>query len=217
MKKNDNGSSIILYVAVSIVVITVLTAVLLPVFSMFFVLREAGRALDEGRCLSMKHDPNKYTDFFLIMEHIHEHSRNERFVVANAPVDTAEILERIAEFNQKSITVDMIKAQTFVRSFYRETLWITRNFTEGEPYPMGTQPGLFIRDNIQEISNHHNDLSLNATYSLARNAISARMRYRFRTGEIFERHIPNIHSYFSDSDGNLPENIPTIEFERRQQ
>jgi len=210
MKRNAAG--IISCVAVSICIIIVLAVVATPFFAMFFALREGKVALDEGRHLAMNYDPNKPTDFFSIIQHMGELAIDEHFVVANAPIDRDEIFERIADFNRRSITVDMIKTHTFSRSFYRETQWLTRDFREGEPYPQGPPPGLFLKDDIQEIRTHLSDLFLRVTYFQVRNGVSTRLRYRFSTGEIFEEHIDNIHIYFADRYDNVLKSIPTIDF-----
>ena len=210
---------------IATIVITVL--LLNVVFILFFT--EAGRVWTISSIFAVllsfgerphvpRYDRNRSTDFFLIHENVGETVRYEFFVVANVPRNWGRMLEVVAEFNRQTITASAIENQSFNRIFYRETRWLTRDFRVGEPYPMEGVPLRFRTPDLeQHLNRHFEDLFLDTRYRTSRHGHAALLQYRFPRGgrEEFERRVPDIHAFFADSEGNMPENAPRIEFERR--
>ena len=170
---------------------------------------------------SPPHNPRNPSEFFLIYQRIGQERISEIFVIVNAPVGAEAIMELVADFNRQSITVDTIQTHTVSRSFFRETRYLTRDFQIGEPYPPERMPFFWPgpdRSTImsaQDIRNHPYARLIGTSYFRSGNGRSTRLRYRIPVGTMtgYQRRIPNIHAYFADSCGNVPENIPHIEFE----
>jgi hypothetical protein len=77
---------------------------------------------------------------------------NQTIVISNLPKDQKKLIEIIEEYNRRTISYREILEYDIRRCFYRETMFLTRNFEEGKPYP--TNLGEFIYGPEQLISHY---------------------------------------------------------------
>ena len=105
------------------------------------------------------------------------------------------------------MTADMIKSYFVTRFFYRETEDLTRDYKEGAPYPRpGANYRYFGDDPGQQTRYHYDDLLIFTHYSISRNGISIIFSWDFPgVNKRFKRWIPDINSYFADSDSKMVE------------
>ncbi|MDR2943034.1 MAG: hypothetical protein LBV17_10625 [Treponema sp.] len=158
--------------------------------------------------------PDKPAEFFLIGQSIERDGLlriSEVYVIANLPkkISEDEILALVEDYNRKTITVDMIKSHYIWRSFYRETEDLTRDYQRGAPYPRpGAEYRYYGDDPGQQIRNHFDDLLIKTSYQQADENSSTLMYWHFYGKKSLERQIPDINSYFANSDSKIVEEGP---------
>jgi hypothetical protein len=160
-------------------------------------------------------------EFFSIFEYINSESAGitEIYVISNLrrALSESKAIELVEGFNRRTITVDMIKANSYFQKFYRETRGLTRDYKEGAPYPWwALNPKYFGMDTAgQQLYYHLDDRIINAVYSRARDGRSASLEFwpiirNGKRGSLIKK-IPDIDEYFAGSDGSIPD-MPDIEF-----
>ena len=204
------------------VTIYIIGAVVLLVFILLEIMTPyiIGLAFREPERKPPVYDPDKPSEFFLIIGHDGEFRSKpenpETFVVANAPLDRTELMELVEDHNRRTITVDMISQNSIWRDFYYETEHLTRNFQRGEPYPSGWRPPWTSDDDErskQDIRNHLEDKLIATSYHMAWEGHAVWVEFRLLGQRArFGKRIYDIHSYFADSEGNVPEPMPDIPF-----
>lgn len=99
------------------------------------------------------YDPNKPTEFFRIEG---KPGDGGIFVLSNAPNDEEQLRKVIEKYNFETISPDSIKNNRFyMRVFYRETTFLTRNFKAGRPYKEVTEE--YFDFPLQDLSYHAKD------------------------------------------------------------
>jgi hypothetical protein len=118
---------------------------------------------------------------------------SQTIIVSNPPRDQNELYNIIENYNRQTISYIEIMEYNIDRDFYRETMFLTRKYEKGKPYP--TMLGEFIYGQKQSIVNHP-DAHLLWTANLT--DISGQHYFIiFKNAKIvFERKIDNPEKYY---------------------
>jgi len=106
------------------------------------------------------------TQFFVIESIHHEKDEDgiirlfQRIVVSHPPKNKKRLFEIVEDYNRRTISYTEIMEYHIFREFYKETMFLTRKFKEGNPYP--NMIGEFLYGPEQLII-HHGDADLLST------------------------------------------------------
>ena len=116
---------------------------------------------------------------------------NQTILISNPPKDQKKLFEIVESYNRKTISYMEVLKYKISREFYRETMFLTKNFEEGKPYP--TMLGEFIYGPEQLIVHHP---CLLATY----NSITISGQHYFDvyigSNRVFSKKIDNPEEYY---------------------
>jgi len=90
------------------------------------------------------------------------YNKKEDIIISNPPKDKNKLYNIVENYNRQTISYMEIMEYEICRDFYRETMFLTRKYEEGKPYP--TMLGEFIFGEKQDTVNHP-DAYLLRTYN----------------------------------------------------
>lgn len=136
------------------------------------------------------------TSQFFIIENIilgneDDKTVNQTIVISTPPKNQEKLFEIVEDYNKKTISYMEISENDFRRVFYRQTMFLTRKFEEGKPYP--TMLGEFIYGPEQLIVHYPKLLT---TYNST--TISGQHYFDIYMGgnRVFSRNIDNPEEYY---------------------
>jgi len=118
----------------------------------------------------------------------------QTIIISNPPRNQEKLFEIVEEYNKQTISYEeVMKYKMIRRKFYRETIFLTRKWEEGKPYP--TLTGEFIYGPEQLII-HHSDARLLNTNNYKNIKGQPYFDISINTKLVFRRKIDNPEEYY---------------------